>query len=84
MHIAYSHGHQIRRWVDLAAATLGPVKRRKAQFGNAVCTLLPSPSVAPTLQLPHSQCHYILKMEEAGSSRENEKNTCEKETIRGY
>ncbi|KAG8259068.1 hypothetical protein J6590_019545 [Homalodisca vitripennis] len=33
------------------------------------------------------QCHdfsYILKMEEAGSSRENEKNTCEKETIRGY
>ncbi|KAG8281855.1 hypothetical protein J6590_049919 [Homalodisca vitripennis] len=26
----------------------------EAQIGNAVCTLLPSPSVVPTLQLPHA------------------------------
>ncbi|KAG8281199.1 hypothetical protein J6590_063398 [Homalodisca vitripennis] len=30
------------------------IGRSQAQIGNAVCTLLPSPSVAPTLQLPHA------------------------------
>ncbi|KAG8258995.1 hypothetical protein J6590_019466 [Homalodisca vitripennis] len=57
----YSHGHQIRRVGGFALLPrMGPVKRRKAQIGNAVCTLLPSPSVGArrrcSFDSPPCQC----------------------------
>ncbi|KAG8317866.1 hypothetical protein J6590_015845, partial [Homalodisca vitripennis] len=66
----YSHGHQIRRVGGFALLPhMGPVKRMMVENRSLSGTnwqrcvhILPSPSVAPTLQLPHATLAVRVKL----------------------